>query len=52
MGLIFPKKLIFDGKKYQTPQQNKVLELITMKINDLQEFSQQKREQLESHSHF
>jgi len=50
LGLIFPDKLIFDGKKYQTPQQNRVLELITMKTNTLQRSVKQKREQLESHS--
>ena len=37
IGSMFPKKILFDGEKYQTNSYNKVLDWIFQNTNDLRQ---------------
>ena len=43
IGLIFPEKIVFDGKNYQTITMNKVLGLICQQTNELRGSEKRKR---------
>ena len=43
IGLIFPKKLSFDGKTYRTKNMNRVLDLIYKQTNELRGKNKQKK---------
>ena len=43
IGLIFPEKIVFDGKNYQTINMNKVLDLIYQQTNELRGKNKQKK---------
>ena len=43
IGLIFPQKLSFDGKNYQTKNMNRVLDLIYQQTRELRGRGKQKR---------
>ena len=43
IGLIFPEKIVFDGKNYQTKNMNRVLDLIYQQTNELRESGKEKR---------